>query len=197
MIHALLAVALLAVPAADSLWPRLREHYLGLRSLSGSFDETIHSELDGSTQEFSGSFWSVLPDRYRLEVTSPQRQLIVANDTVLWFHFPDEHRAVREVQPRAIPILAFIEPVLDTLTTARFEAGPDGTTIAFVESADEMPALQDLKLELARDRRRIDAFEFFDAWGSHYRFVLRSQQWNPDLAPALFRFDPPPGTTVE
>jgi outer membrane lipoprotein carrier protein len=197
LFHLILAHLLLASPANDSLWQNLRQQYLGLRSLSGSFEEAITSEAEGTCQTFSGNFWSVLPDRYRLEVTQPHRQVIVANDTVLWFHFPTEKRAVREIQPRAVPLLAFLDPVLDSTTTARFKTEPDGPTTVHIEPADDMAAIQGLRLELANDQRRIDAFEFDDAWGNHYRFELRAQQWNPHLPATLFQFTPPAGTTVE
>lgn len=197
MIQALLLTLLVAAPADSLLWRNLRENYLGLRSLSGSFEQTVRSEAEGTTQRFSGSFWSVLPDRYRLEVTSPERQVIVAGDSALWFYFPAENRAVREAQPRSMPLLAFLEPVLDPATTARIEQLPDGRTLVHVETEDEMTALQDLRLELSADRRRIEAFEFSDPWGQDYRFILTAQQWNPQLPDATFEFTPPRGTTIE
>lgn len=197
MAHLLLLVFLLTQPTVDSRWQNLRERYLGLHSLSGSFEQSIRSEAEATVQNFSGNFWTVLPDRYRLEVTSPERQLIVASDTALWFYFPAETRAVREARPRAIPLLAFLDPVLDAATAAVCSTAPDGTPLVFIEPEDEMAALQDLRLELSSDWRRIEAFEFSDPWGNEYRFELKAQAWNPELSDTLFRFRPPRGTVIE
>jgi outer membrane lipoprotein carrier protein len=185
-------------PDSDSTWRALRERYLGLRTLSGRFAETISSDLEGGEQTFTGSFSVRLPDDYRLEVESPTPQLIVGNDSVLWLYFPDELRAVRQAHGQAIPLLAFLEPLTDPASTARLESeGAGPVRLAVVQADTLMATMFDLVFELDENAARIRRFSFTDAWDGNYEFVLTGQEWNPVLDDRLFRFTPPPGTDVE
>ncbi len=192
---------LLTLPASgldsDSLWHALRSRYLELKSLTGDFTEMICSETEGTCQSFSGKFSIRLPDHYRLEVTSPQQQLIVCDDSVLWFYFEEEKRAVRQTESSSIPLLAFLEPILDTTATATIVEDTAAPLKLIVSTADSLMSLSDLVLELDTTATTIAAFSFDDAWGNAYHFELLNQQWNPDLPWEIFRFTPPPGTTVE
>ncbi len=177
----------------DDGWQALRRRYLGLKSLAGSFVETV--ELPEAGQEpivFKGNFVFKLPDKFRVEVTEPVRQLIVGNDSVVWFYFPDEQRAVLQTGSKPVPLLAFLAPVLDSGVTVIDEGGG---VIAVV--ADKSGYLNDLRLELEENRTKIRAFSFVDEWGNRYRFLLLNQRWNPVVPEGRFVFVPPKGTTVD
>ncbi len=194
----LLGSGAVAPGETELVWQALRGRYLGLQSLSGSFHETICSEAEGTCTSFEGSFAVRLPGHYRMEVTSPQSQLIVGSDSVLWFHFPDENRAVSQPGTSDIPMLAFLGPVLDTTTTAVRDTNHTGTEVyRVITPEEEMSSLFDLELELDQADTRIAAFSFNDAWGNHYHFRLTGQQWNPKLPDTIFEFTPPEGTEVE
>jgi outer membrane lipoprotein carrier protein len=192
------ALLLCAAPdvSGDSVWQSLRARYLGLSSLSGSFEETICSSIEGTCQTFTGSFAVVLPDHYRIEVDEPESQLIVCDDSILWFYFPEENRAVREHQGRSIPLLAFLEPLLDSTAAAEVTRDSSGALTVELLVEDDLAALTDLKLRLDDDMR-ITRFEFEDGWGNHYTFTLTDQRWNPDIPWETFRFTPPAGTQVD
>lgn len=198
MIQTVTLLVLLATAGADSTWQALRERYLGLTSLSGRFEETLESGLDGDARSFTGNFSVRLPDDYRLEVESPQRQLIVGNDSVLWFHFPAERRAVRQPHGQAIPLLAFLEPLLDPAASARLLTDSSGQVrLAVVQADTLMATMFDIVFELDEAATRIERFRFRDAWDGNYEFRLLGQTWNPVLGDELFVFTPPPGTEVE
>lgn len=193
----LLAFIVGLAPAVTPQWATLRSRYLGLKTLSGDFEQTICNDFDGSCQRFAGSFRIQLPGRYRLEVRSPKRQLIVCDSATLWIYLPDEKRALRQAAIGASPVLAFLDPVLDPNTDALVLVDSTGRTRVRVLTPDSLSALADLELELDPAGRRIDAFSFTDGWGNKTRFVLKNQQWNQRLAPKLFVFTPPRGTTIE
>ena len=178
---------------ASGNWQRLHSRYLGLKSLAGSFIETIEP-ASGIGQEptvFKGRFVFELPHRFRLDVTEPMKQVIVGNDSVVWFYFPDEKRAVLVTSRQPVPLLAFLEPVLDTNATVIEEEG------VILVRTEPGSFLSDLRLELDQTGTRIDAFSFIDEWGNHCRFVLFAQRWNPRLSARTFRFVPPAGTAIE
>ncbi|MCL6466251.1 MAG: outer membrane lipoprotein carrier protein LolA [candidate division WOR-3 bacterium] len=182
--------------AAIRGWVKLRERYLGLKSLSGSFTERLVAEMTGETTFFAGSFYFQMPNRFRLEVTKPMRQVIVGNESIVWFYLPEEKRAVMQRRQEPFPLLAFIAPLLDTTGKITEQRLPDGTILLLIQ--DEAGAVfRDMKLELDKSGSRVDAFSFVDDWGNRCRFVLQNQRWNPVLGQKLFRFVPPPGTTVE
>jgi outer membrane lipoprotein carrier protein len=188
----LLVAASLAL--GDSSWVRLRQRYAGLKSLSGTFTETISATPDAAV--FKGRFAIRLPNHYRLEVTEPVRQVIIGEDSVVWFHFPAEGRAVRQPAGSSIPLLAFLAPVMDSATDATVTTdSAGGNVVRFPD--EELSALSGLVLELDRSRARITGFRFEDDLGNRYNFTLTSQQWNPRLPWSRFRFTPPAGTVVE
>jgi len=183
--------------SVDSVWQNLRARYLGLESLSGSFSEVMCSEVYGTCTSFSGVFALRLPNDYRIDVTSTPNQLIVGNDSVLWFYFPEEERAIRQVGSQTVPLTVFLEPMMDSGTSVTLsEDGADNLVLA-VSMSDSLMSFYDLELELDSTRSEVRAFSFVDAWGSKYHFVLSDQEWNPKLSEDAFEFVPPPGTTVE
>lgn len=208
-IHCLLILLVLAGSALspDSVWRALKSRYLTLKSISGSFDETICSEEQGTCQSFSGKYYVKLPDRFRIEVESPEKQLIVRGDSVVWFYFPDEQRAIRQAGlpdlhrqtgELSVPLLAFLDPMLDSSSSVSLgESTVWSDLVLNVETQDSFAAMTGLSLELDSTGTRIDVFSFHDVLGNKYQFRFSEQRWNPKLGAELFRFKPPKGTTVE
>ncbi len=191
------AIICLASAASDSLWLRLRKRYLSLRTLTGEFEESICSEVEGTCRSFEGRFSIRVPSRYRLEVTEPQRQVIVSDSANLWFYLPEEKRAVRQPGGGFAPMLAFLGPVLDSTATGVVRRDSFGEYEVEVVMDSDLSALGDLRLQLDSSATRIKGFTFADAWGSKYSFRLRNQRWNPKLAASTFTFAPPKGVKVE
>jgi outer membrane lipoprotein carrier protein len=197
LIPALILIACTASAASDSLWANLRARYLGLKTLTGTFEEQICSDQAGTCQNFSGKFSIGVPDRYRLDVTEPQKQVIVSDGSSLWLYFPDQKRAMRQPAGGLTPVLAFLGPVLDTTARGLVARDSSGAWSVAISTDDSMAAFLDLKLELTDDARRIRAFSFVDAWGNSYHFSLLDQKWNAKVPDKTFKFAPPAGVEVE
>ncbi|MEO0005240.1 MAG: hypothetical protein ABIK49_04475, partial [candidate division WOR-3 bacterium] len=86
----------------------------------------------------------------------------------------------------------FVEPLLDT--SAEVFEEREGVLVV---RGGRGGFFEELKLELDKSGRRIEAFSFVDEWGNYRRFVLSNQRWNPSVSPKSFRFVPPKGTTIE
>ncbi|UCG43168.1 MAG: outer-membrane lipoprotein carrier protein LolA [candidate division WOR-3 bacterium] len=196
-IHIALLCVLVLTPGADSVWEDLRDRYLALTTLSGSFDQTICSDEQGTCQTFSGSFVIEMPDRYRIEVAAPDSQLIVSDRTGIWFYFPKDNYAVRQASARSIPLMAFLEPMLDSTAAVSYADSTPGALVLAVTTADSVMSLHGMKLELDSSAGRIAGFSFVDAWGNDYHFRLSGQRWNQDLPEDAFSFTPPEGTIIE
>jgi outer membrane lipoprotein carrier protein len=181
----------------DSIWSTLRARYLGLKTLSGTFSESVCSEQQGTCTEFEGTFAISIPARYRLEVTEGMKQVFVSDSTNLWIYLADQKRAMKQPAGGFAPVLAFLGPVLDSTATGEVSKDSTGIYIVKVSMGDELSALNDLVLELNETGTRIDGFSFNDGMGQKIHFGFYNQDWNPELPPGLFKFTPPKGVTVE
>lgn len=183
----------LGLGAPADRWQSLRNRYLRLKSLAGSFTETIKPAENPESEPliFKGSFLFQLPHNFRLEVREPVRQTIVGNDSVVWYYFPDEQRAVRQQRNQPVPLLAFFEPLLDTSSRITDE----GTGTILIENNNSF--LSPLRLELDPSGTTITGLSFTDEMGNQCRFVLTRQRWNPPVSRKSFWFIPPKGVTVE
>ena len=187
----------LAQAASDSIWPDLRARYVGLKTLSGTFTETICSDQQGTCTQFEGTFAIAVPARYRLEVTEGKKQLFVSDSTSLWIYLADEKRAVKQPAGGFAPVLAFLGPVLDSTATGEVSKDSTGIYVVKVTMGDEMSALNDLLLELNEAGTRIDGFSFTDGLGNKVHFRFYDQKWNEKLAAGTFKFTVPKGVAVE
>lgn len=197
MLHLLLTLTILASPHTNAVWNQLRQRYLGLKTLSGDFEETLRPGFDTVSQTFKGSFSARLPGSYRIEVRHPERQIIVGNDNTLWFYFPAEKRALRQMSSGSIPLLAFLGPLLDSSTTARAEKDATGRLRLTVNETDPEMEFSNFTFTLDQYGKSITQFSFSDAWGNAYEFRLLRQQWNPRIPARTFQFTPPRGTQVD
>ncbi len=190
-----LLVFFVFVAVAGERWAELRQRYLGLKTLAGSFTQTVVSDMSDEPMVFKGRFYFALPDRFRLEVKEPVEQVIVGSDSMVIFYLPAEKRVVFQRRSQPAPVLAFIQPLLDT-TSIVTEQEEDGIVVlTFVSGAGAL--FEDMKIELDRSGTRVAAVSFVDDWGNRCRFVLSEQRWNVALPAKLFKFVPPAGTTVE
>ena len=112
--------ACIALASTNPIWQSLRTTYLGLKTLSGTFRETMCAANQTSCTEFDGAFAISVPNRYRIEVTGKFRQLFVSDGTTLWVYLPVQKQVIKRSAGGFAPILAFLQPILDT--TANIES---------------------------------------------------------------------------
>jgi outer membrane lipoprotein carrier protein len=187
----------LSAAADHPIWVNLRSAYLRLKTLSGLFTETICSEEQGTCTTFEGRFAISLPDRYRLEVTEGQKQLFLSDGTNVWAYLPELRRAIKRPAAGVAPIMAFLEPILDSTSTVEVAKDSSGIYVVKVCPDGDMSAMSDLVLELNETGTQIDGFAFKDGMGQRIHFGFYNQDWNPKLKPELFKFTPPKGVAVE
>ncbi len=186
----------LACAGAGARWSGLRARYLGLKSLTGSFVQTVEPSDGSDPMVFKGRFYFALPNRFRLEVREPVQQVIVGSDSLVVFYLPEEKRAVFQQRSQPVPMLAFVQPLLDTTSVVTEEQTDDGRVV-LVFADSEWTMFRELRIEPDRTGTRVDAFSFVDEWGNRCRFVLAEQRWNVSIPAKMFKFVPPAGTVVE
>jgi outer membrane lipoprotein carrier protein len=185
-----------AAASDNPIWVNLRSTYLKMKALSGTFAENICSQNQGTCTEFEARFAIALPGRYRIEVTDKMKQLFVSDGTTLWIYLPSMKQVVKRSGEGFAPVMAFLEPVLDSTTEVNIHKDSTGIYVAEVRT-DDMSAVQDLVLELNETGSQINGFSFTDGMGQKIHFSFYDQSWNPELKPSMFTFTPPKGVTVD
>ena len=188
----------LAVAANDQpIWKNLRSQYLGLKTLSGAFRETICADNQSTCLEYDGAFAISVPSSYRIEVTETMKQLFVSDGTTLWIYVPSLKKVIKRPGGGFAPVMAFLDAVLDSTADVEISKDSTGIYVVHVQSDDEMSAISDLALELDETGAQINGFSFKDGTGEKIHFSLYNQEWNPELSPSMFKYTPPKGVPVE
>jgi outer membrane lipoprotein carrier protein len=193
---ALLSLLLLIGPlvAQDSARSQLDRFAADLETLSGQFAQST-IDADGFISDASsGDIFFAAPDRFRWRYLEPFPQELVADGEHLWHYDESLEQVTQQDQPSALesPLLVLTQPeLLDTFYAIRATGNPD--------EIEFRPLSEEAEFERARlmfaDGLPV-ALEFNDNFGQITRIDLIDLVRNPELDPALFRFDPPPGADV-
>lgn len=201
MVAPALAVLLAPAPAGATAVARLEAFLAEVRALRARFEQEVLDERGASAQRSSGTLAVLRPGRFRWDYREPYRQLIVADGERLWIY--DEDLAQVTVRPQAE---ALTRTPLQILTT-----GVGGALEGFrVRELGLRGGLEwvELRPDGAADRGeferilvgfdgpRLARMELVDAFGQTVRLRFEAVERNPELDPALFRFEPPPGVDV-
>jgi len=183
-----------AVKAQDDARTQLDRFADQLTTLSGQFAQTT-LDPDGFVSEASsGDLFFSAPDRFRWRYLEPFPQELVADGEHLWHYDESLEQVTQQDQPSASdsPLLVLTRPeLLDDLFSISETGDPD--VIEF-RPLDDEAEFERARLFFAEGAPV--ALEFNDNFGQTTRIDLFDLIRNPELDPALFAFEPPPGTDV-
>lgn len=165
-----------------------------LETLSGQFAQTT-LDADGFVNEASsGDIYFAAPDRFRWRYLEPFPQELVADGEHLWHYDESLEQVTQQDQPSASdsPLLVLTQPeLLDSFYAISETVDPD--------MLEFRPVAEEAEFERAvlffADGMPV-ALEFNDNFGQTTRIDLFDLIRNPELDPALFSFEPPPGADV-
>lgn len=180
---------------ADDAREQLERFADGLVALSGEFRQVISDQDGFVVEESHGTLRFLAPDRFRWDYAEPFPQQLVADGERLW-HFDEalDQVTVRE-QPDAAesPLLVLTRPdLLDRF----YRVEPSGRVdeLHFVPRDGEgdferasLTFANGLPVALQLVDRLVGQTTYLE---------LIDLQRNPDLDPAEFRFEPPPGVDI-
>jgi outer membrane lipoprotein carrier protein len=185
----------------------------GMRSLSASFRQIVHSQDTGQSQSAAGTFDYRKKNLMRIEHSRPERQTLVSDGAKVWVWRPANGQVIRsglEAWKQSQPLA---QGLLDFGNYAELLRRYD-VSITTV-SAPDARGYRQLALELrprptpgqaAADAytltMRLSTKDFFPyetdlrAGGVTVRTVFSDVRYNPALPDSLFRFSPPAGADV-
>ncbi len=176
---------------------RLDAFLHGLKSLQADFRQSVVDDRGQVLQRSRGTLYLQRPGRFRWDYRAPS-ELIVADGRNLWFY----DRGLEQITVR--PLRGGLGNLPVALLTSersvqkRFHVAAAGTADG-LHWLRLTPRGKDSGFEWIRLGFRGDLLvrmELHDSLGQTTRIRFSHVRRNPKLAPALFRFTPPPGVDV-
>jgi outer membrane lipoprotein carrier protein len=176
--------------------------YEGVRSLQAEFEQQMRNPLLGQTTRSSGTLYQRQPDRFLMQFSDPEGDVIVSDGEHFWLYYPsvDARQVIRTPRgPQGLDLQSqFIgDPV------RRFEAtshgreavrGRDAHVLTLVPR--EPLGYRTLKVWIDVQDHLVRRFELTEENGNLRQFELRNVVVNPSLPDRLFQFTPPAGAQV-
>ena len=162
-----------------------------------AFTQTVTSPDGQRRRVSSGSLEFQRPGRFRFQYAKPFEQLIVADGVRVWIHDPELSQATSRPLAQALgqtPAAILAGGSLERdfeLSALPAEGG--------LEWVQALPRDKDGPIQSLRVGFRgaeLAVLELRDSFGQRSRLELRDLRLNVPVAPAAFRFTPPPGTDV-
>jgi outer membrane lipoprotein carrier protein len=170
-----------------------------LHSLRADFKQTIQTEDDRILQQSAGTMALLRPGKFRWQVESPSKQLIVANGGKLWIY--DQDLAQVTVQPVAKTqnTPAFLlsgnnQNLLNRFTIQQLETKKVGINdfLLLPKQNDELFT----SLQLTFKGSSLQQIIMKDGLGQITVIKFSNLQLNTNVAEQLFKFHPPAGVDV-
>jgi outer membrane lipoprotein carrier protein len=190
------------MPSTDAILRATARRYEQVRSLQADFVQQIRNPLLGQTTRSRGTLYQRQPDRFLMQFSDPDGDVIVSDGDYFWVYYPsvDARQVMRSPRgPQGMDLHSqFIgDPV------SRFEATSHGS-----ESVQGRPAhvlslvprepmgYRVLKVWIDAEDHLVRRFELTEENASVRQFELHNVVVNPSLPDRLFQFTPPQGAQV-
>ncbi|RKZ03118.1 MAG: outer membrane lipoprotein carrier protein LolA [Candidatus Hydrothermota bacterium] len=189
-------LALIALSPQKSIIDRLS----ALKTFKADFYELITYNTGAVSDTWRGKIYFKNPDKLRLEVKLPDKQLIISDGKEVWLYFKKKNEAykrdvttlVKEVSPSYI----FMDTTkctveLDTLTetNALFTLKPKNPKGALV-------IVEGIQMSVSLEDTLPDRVVIRDKEGNSFDFHFTKRKANKKLKDKLFQFKPPKNCKV-
>ncbi len=192
----LIAVAGSAAAAQDG--NRLSRFLEGLHTLRADFLQTMATPGHAEGLASRGTLYLSRPGRFRWDYSEPAGQFVVADGSRVWLYDAELAQVSHQSQDEALrgtPALLLSD---DGPIDRHFEVVDLGERVG-LDWVELIPRAEDseiVKVLVGFHADQLDRLEMIDSFGQVSRFRFRNVVRNPQLDPALFRFDPPPDVDI-
>ena len=184
--------------AAESARAKLDAFAKDLKSVSADFEQRVADPKGGAGRSSSGTLALKAPRQFRWDVTTPYKQLIVADGEKVWIYDPDlEQVTVRaqgtEEAHSPLTVLTDLAQLDRDFSTSE-QGEHDGLIWLRLKSKDKEPQFE--YADLGFDASGLARMVFKDALANSTEIHFSHWQRNPALSVDQFRFTPPKGVDV-
>ncbi len=198
-------VVIWCMPAtAQDIADSIQEQYAEVNSFETEFNQKINNAASGETEQREGTICYLKPEKIRWHTTSPEEELLISKDNVVWDYFPQESIAYKySFQERfdSKTMLEFISGEVNLKQDFRIEnqgQDPDFSDWIKVELVpkDPEPSLVKAHIWLEPKSHLIQQVLLVDFFGNKNLLTFKDIDLNVDLKESLFEFDPPEGVEI-
>jgi outer membrane lipoprotein carrier protein len=184
--------------AADSARSRMEAFSKDLKSISGSFSQSVTDANGRGGDQSRGTLALQAPRHFRWETKEPYVQTIVADGQRVWVYEPDLQQVTVRSQSSEeahspLTVLTDLSQ-LDSQFTATESGDRDGLAWLKLTSKAKDPEFE--YAELGFSAHDLERMLFKDQLGNTTEIRFSDWKRNPKLAADAFKFTPPKGVDV-
>jgi len=171
----------------------------GTRSAQAEFTQTVLDRNGKRIQSASGTMQFVRPGKFRWEYRQPYEQLIVGDGEKFWLYDADlDQVTVRKLDDALGSSPAALlsgNNEIERSFTLQEAGAKDGLEWLSATPKNTESSFAAIRMGFNLQSELV-AMELNDAFGNTTVLRFTRMQRNPQLAPSLFKFTPPPGADV-
>jgi outer membrane lipoprotein carrier protein len=198
------APATATTPDAAAVLRRAEQVYSGVRSMEADFIQNVDVPLLGQSTRSQGKIFHRSPDRFLMQFSDPQGDIVVADGRHLWMFYPsvDARQVMRTTMAAAGGQVDLHREFLSN-TTERYHAVLAGQESVGGRATDVIAltprtrsGYRQVRIWVDREDALVRRFEITEENESVRTLELRNIRRNPTLPDRLFQFTPPAGAQV-
>jgi outer membrane lipoprotein carrier protein len=190
--------ALCGTAAGASPATEVEKYLAGLKAWSADFQQTIDDGHGKVLRNASGKFYLQRPGKFRWDYLEPSEQMILADGKEIWFYDKDLAQAnVRDLDATLASTPAML--LSGGSVSAEFDitALPPSGGLRWFQLIPKHPESDFQLVRIGFDRQGALASMFLaDKLDQVTQLKFTHPMRNPEFAPNLFSFSPPPGVDV-
>ena len=177
----------------------VQKKYEEIQTFSCSFTQITYPKSEGRSrlhQEFKGKIIAERPNKFRMEVKKPEKQLILSDGETLWIYLSEEKRALKmnPEQGLTMPVEIFFNPFEVYEVGWSIEKGRK--PILDVFPIEEGVLFEKARVEIHPKTLLMKEIRLFDSEGNQIHYTFSKVKVNRKVKPSAFQFDPPKGVEV-
>jgi outer membrane lipoprotein carrier protein len=172
----------------------------GTKDLEGGFRQSLISGALGAGVEERGKVYVKRPGNMRWDYREPERKTAIVSGDRTWLYIAEERELTLgrlEEQGRLLPaLLAGEQPISELFDARLLEPAQDGSPRLELRPRGAEEDFEHVVVELRAKDFAIRSAEVQDAAGNRMLYAFSDLRRNHGLPDGMFRFEPPPGTSV-
>lgn len=198
MVLLFVLVSVFQPQSGEELLAKVSDRYSVLTTIKGNFSQQTCIKSTGQCQEFSGKFYIKRLNLFRLEVTSPESQLIVSDGTTLWTYLKENKKVYKADVTKSQTVFSPFELLLNYQSRYSTQLLPedDGKFVVRLVPKIQSPLIAEIHLMVEPDDYTVEKFTILDAMGNEMVYILSRIKYDQKFSSVLFSFTPPTGVEI-
>jgi len=179
----------------------IQKKYESVKEIEAACNEETFNRTVDKKFKFKGKLYIKKPDKLRMEIDEPEKQLIVTNGSVIWIYIPENNQAVKEKidgknkSKLAITILAGMAK-LDKEFKISKDGENDKSFLVGLVPKDPSSMIKKMELEIEKNNYNIKKVIVEDSFGNWTSYELVNAKINKGIPDSRFNFKVPEGVEV-